>query len=103
MGSISSPHPAADLVNSHKLRVVRGNHVFELVPNVECPKAHAIAAIRQFLEDRDRRRVLTVYVGEDVVDDDAFEAIEGHDVAAVVGRRTRQARYHLESTAWSGD
>jgi trehalose-phosphatase len=90
---------AADLVNRHELRVVRGNHVFELVPNVRHPKARAITAIRHFLQEREERRVFIVYVGEDVVDDDAFAAVEDHEVAAVVGRRGRQARYHLTSTA----
>jgi alpha,alpha-trehalase len=90
---------AADLVNRHEVRVVRGNHVLELVPNVRCPKAHAITTIRHLLEERERRRVFTVYVGEDVVDDDAFDALEGHEVGAVVGRRARQARYHLPSSS----
>jgi trehalose-phosphatase len=89
---------AADLVNRRELRVVRGNHVFELVPNVPDPKAHALAAIRHQLQQREQRRVFTVYVGEDVVDDDAFEAVDDQDVTAVVGRRG-QARYHLASTA----
>jgi trehalose-phosphatase len=90
---------AADLVNRRELRVVRGNHVFELVPNVSYPKAHAITEIRRVLEQREQRRVFTVYVGEDVADDDAFEGIDDQDVTAVVGRRGRQARYHLPSTA----
>jgi trehalose-phosphatase len=89
---------AADLVNRREVRVVRGNHVLELVPNVGYPKAHTINAIRQLLEEREQRRVFTVYVGEDVVDDDAFEAVDEQDVTAVVGRRGQHARYHLSST-----
>jgi trehalose-6-phosphatase len=42
---------------------------------------------------------LAVYVGEDVADDGAFEAVQCHEITAVVGRRARQARYHLASTA----
>jgi trehalose-phosphatase len=89
---------AADLVNRHEVRVVRGNHVFELLPNVRYSSADAITAIRQFLERREQRRVFTVYVGEDVLDDDAFQAIQEDEIRAVVGRRGRQARYHLPST-----
>jgi len=60
-------------------------------------KAAAIAAIRDFLEQRDGRRVFAVYVGEDVSEDDAYEGISGHGVVAALGRRSAQVDYHLES------
>jgi len=60
-------------------------------------KAAAIAAIRDFLEQRDGRRVFAVYVGEDVSEDDAYEGISGHGVSAALGRRSAQVDYHLES------
>lgn len=89
---------AADLVNSEAFRALRGNHVLELLPNAGHTKADAIAAIRVLLERRAGRRVFTVYVGEDVVDDDALEAVAGCGVAAVVGRRGGQVHYRLDST-----
>jgi trehalose-phosphatase len=89
---------AADLVNADELRVYRGNHVFELVPNVRAPRARAINAVRRFLERREQKPVLTVYVAEDVRDDDAFGAIGGAAITAAVGDRAPRAQFHLTST-----
>ena len=88
---------AVDLLNTQVLRALRGNHVLELVPNVGHAKAEAITAIREYLLRRDGRPVFTLYVGEDVSDDDAFEAIAGHGITAAVGRRGEQAHYRLPS------
>ena len=53
------------------------------------------AAVRDFLEEREGRRVFAVYIGEDVSEDDAYEAFSGHGVAAVVGARAAQVDHHL--------
>ena len=36
-----------------------------------------------------------MYIGEDVSEDDAYEAFSGHGVAAVVGARAAQVDHHL--------
>jgi hypothetical protein len=66
---------------------------------VEHPRASAIEAIRRHLEGRDPRRIFTVYIGEDLVEDDAVDAVQGRGLVAVVGRRAPQADYHLGSPA----
>lgn len=78
---------AAEITDLQAFRMLRGNHVLELLPDIGPVKAAAIAAVRDFLEQREGRRVFAVYVGEDVAEDDAYEAISGHGVAAVVGPR----------------
>jgi trehalose-phosphatase len=88
---------AADLINSDELRVYRGNHVFELVPNVRAPRARAVNALRRCLERRERKPVVTVYVAEDVRDDDAFGGIREPAVTAAVGGRAPRAQFHLAS------
>ncbi|MBI2834774.1 MAG: trehalose-phosphatase [Acidobacteria bacterium] len=88
---------AAEITDLQTFRVRRGNHVLELLPNIGSTKAVAIAAVRDFLEQREGRPVFAVYNGEDVAEDDAYEAIAGHGVAAAVGRRAAQVEYHLES------
>ena len=90
---------AAELVRRDELRVVRGNHVMELLPNVAAPRARAIRWIRQHLQQRVTQPVFTVYIGEDVPDDDAVEAVTEDGISAVVGRRRRGALYHLRSPA----
>jgi hypothetical protein len=69
----------------------------ELLPNIGSARAAAIAAVRDFLARQERRRVFAVYIGEDVAENDAYEAISGHGVAAVVGRRAANVDCHLES------
>jgi trehalose-phosphatase len=76
---------AAHLVSTGRFRIVRGSHVFALVPNAGPTRAAAIAAVRRFLEARHRRRVFIVYVGEHVMDDDAHAALSVDAVAAFVG------------------
>lgn len=88
---------AAEITDLNAFRVLRGNHVLELLPNAGRPKATAIAAIRDFLARREGRPVFAVYVGEDVVEDDAYDAIADHGVAAVRGRRAAHVDHHLES------
>jgi trehalose-phosphatase len=89
---------SADLVHREEFRVYRGNHVFELVPNVRAPRAKAIHALRRFVERRERKPVLTVYVAEDVHDDDAFGTIKPPVITAALGGRAPQAHFHLPST-----
>jgi trehalose-phosphatase len=89
---------AGEIAGLRTFRTLRGNDVLELVPNIGTTKAAAITAVRDFLEQRDGRRVFTVYLGEDVAEDDAYEAIAGHGVAAAVGRRAAaRVNHHIES------
>jgi trehalose-phosphatase len=89
---------AADLLNGGAVQVLRGNEVFELLPNLGHPRADAWAAIRRSIERHHHRHVFTVYVGEDTADDDAVDALVEEDaVAAVLGRRRSNADYHLRS------
>jgi trehalose-phosphatase len=88
---------ASQIANLQSFRILRGNHVLELLPNVGPTKATAIAAIRDFLEQREGRRVFAVYMGEDVAEDDAYRAIVPHGVAAIVGRRAPHVDHYLES------
>jgi trehalose-phosphatase len=89
---------AADLVNTDALRVYRGNHVLELLPNVRAPRATAINEVRRFLERRDQVPVFTAYVAEDIRDDDAFGALDVPCATAAGGWRAPRADFHLDST-----
>lgn len=87
---------AADLVNTDVVRGLRGHEVLELVPNVGCTRADAVRTVKRCLEEGDGRAVFTVYIGEDVADDDVANVVREDGVAAVVGRR-RDASYHFDS------
>ena len=87
---------AADLVNTDVVRGLRGHDVLELLPTVGCTRADAVRMVKRCVEQRHRRPVFTVYIGEDVADDDALNAVAEDGVAAVVGRR-RAASHHFDS------
>jgi trehalose 6-phosphate phosphatase len=87
---------AANLFNEEAVRPLRGHDVLELVPNVGSPRAEALCTVRQRVEERHHRTAFTIYIGEDVPDDGALNALGERGVVAVVGRRTH-VEYHLES------
>ena len=90
---------AAKVARHDELRILRGNHVLELIPNIDRPRTGAIARLGEYLEMRENRPVFTLYIGEDVPDDDALDAIPGAGVSVAVGERAPKARFHLRSTA----
>jgi trehalose-phosphatase len=87
---------AGETADLHAFRMLRGNHVLELLPNIGSARAAAIAAVRDFLESHQGRRVFAVYVGEDLAEDDGYEAIARHGLVAALGKRA-QVDHHLES------
>jgi trehalose-phosphatase len=90
---------ASRMVQSQEFRVIRANHVMELMPNVLDSRATAIAAVRRHLEALEGPPVLTVYIGEDVPDDDAWAATNGCGLSVAVGARAPKAQFHLTSPA----
>jgi trehalose-phosphatase len=90
---------AAAVAREDELRAVRGNHVLELVPNTMSPRATAIRVIARHLEERHCTPVRIVYIGEDVIDDDAYEALAGDAITVAVGARAPKARYHVTCPA----
>ena len=90
---------AATLAHQDELRLFRGSHVLELIPNIDRPRATAIAGLRDYLEIHEGRPVFTLYIAEDLPDDDAFDAIPGAGTSVAVGDRAPKARFHLASPA----
>lgn len=66
-----------------RLRVTGGKDVEELRPDIEWDKGRALVRLMEVLElDTDRHP--PIYVGDDITDEDAFDAIAGTGVAIVV-------------------
>jgi trehalose-phosphatase len=58
---------------------MRGKKVVEIQPNVEWDKGRAVLWLREAL-DLDRPQVMTIYIGDDVTDGDAFRVISHRDL-----------------------
>jgi len=66
------------------LAVVRGKKVFELRPAVDWHKGKAVLWLLQFL-GTDAQEILPIYIGDDITDEDAFQALQGRGLGIVVG------------------
>ena len=87
---------AAEWVQSGRLRRLPGNLVLEFLPNIACHKGDATRWIAQDIEERSGEPAWITFVGDDITDEDAFEAIE-HGVGVLVGSRETAARFQLGS------
>jgi trehalose-phosphatase len=82
------------------LRKGAGKAVFELQPAIDWHKGRAVLWLLQAW-DLDRSTLPPVYVGDDLTDEDAFQAIAGRGVGIVVGTgdRPTHATFALPDTA----
>jgi alpha,alpha-trehalase len=74
-----------------------GKKVFELQPDIEWNKGHAVLWLLQQL-GLDRPKIVPFYIGDDVTDEDAFRALAGRGVCVAVrdgGTRQTAADYAL--------
>ena len=84
----------------HGLRVTGGRKVIELRPDIDWDKGTALAWIRDQIHQTGR--VLPIYVGDDLTDEDAFDAIRFNGVGVVVrhdedGGRPTAAQFTLNN------
>jgi trehalose-phosphatase len=82
------------------LRVTNGRKVVELRPDVDWNKGTTLAWIRDQIEQS--RPVLPVYIGDDLTDEDAFDAVRTDGIGILVrhtedGDRRSAAQYTLEN------
>ncbi|MEE9203367.1 MAG: trehalose-phosphatase [Nitrospirales bacterium] len=80
------------------LRKTEGKKVYELQPRIDWNKGKAVLWLLQKLQF-DKTACLPIYIGDDITDEDAFNALEDFGVGIVVGRTPRPtaARYALAS------
>ncbi|WP_019971546.1 trehalose-phosphatase [Mycobacterium sp. 141] len=87
------------------LRVTGGRMVVELRPDIDWNKGTALTWIRNQMHPRDH--VLPIYLGDDLTDEDVFDAIRLKGVGVIVchgedGDRRTAAQYRLDDPAEVG-
>ncbi|MBV8180587.1 MAG: trehalose-phosphatase [Mycobacterium sp.] len=85
------------------LRVTTGREVIELRPNVDWDKGKTLRWVLDHIRDDEQRGPLSpIYLGDDITDEDAFDAVRDDGIAIVVrhyddGDRATAATYALDS------
>jgi trehalose 6-phosphate phosphatase len=80
------------------MKALEANEALEFLPNIPWTKGDAVQWIVDDVEARLGRPTWCVFFGDDVTDEDAFEATST-DLSVVVGRRPSTARLRLDSPA----
>ncbi|CAM4135996.1 Trehalose-phosphate phosphatase [Mycobacterium basiliense] len=86
------------------LRVTTGREVIELRPDLDWDKGRTLRWVIDHLHDADARPLVPFYLGDDITDEDAFDAVRSDGIPIVVrhdddGDRATAARYALDSPA----
>ncbi len=82
------------------LRKTTGKKVFELQPKLDWHKGKALHWLRKTLK-LDAPDIIPIFIGDDITDEDAFEAIQDDGIGIIVREEPRDtfARYALETPA----
>jgi alpha,alpha-trehalase len=94
-GDVNTVKKRFDDTASHyrELRKSGGKKVIELRPNIDWDKGKALLYLLETLY-ADGGRVVPLYIGDDITDEDAFQAISDQGVTIVVGGEKRQTAAH---------
>ncbi|MDT7769146.1 MAG: trehalose 6-phosphate phosphatase [Mycobacterium sp.] len=85
------------------LRVTTGREVIELRPNVDWDKGKTLRWVLDYIRDNEGPDpLLPIYLGDDITDEDAFDAVHDDGIAILVrhsddGDRATAASYALDS------
>jgi alpha,alpha-trehalase len=83
-----------------ELRRIDGKKVYELLPDIEWDKGKAMLWLLEAL-GLDRENSRSIYIGDDVTDEDAFRALERRGIGILVSEESQPtgARYSLGEPA----
>jgi trehalose 6-phosphate phosphatase len=90
------------------LRVTTGREVIELRPDIDWDKGKTLRWVVDQISEDLSASLLPVYLGDDITDEDAFDAVLDDGIGIVVrhtddGDRATAARYALDSPAQVSD
>lgn len=79
-----------------KLKVSTGKRVLELRPNISCSKAEAVRLFHS--EFKKSKGEITIFIGDDLTDEDIFKILKKPDISIRVGKKlSSKAQYFLKN------
>jgi trehalose-phosphatase len=90
---------AEPFLSEGTVRLQPGDHVLELLPNVDWAKGDAVRAIMRHVEADTKETVWPVYIGDDATDEDAFDEIGANGLTIAVGKRPAAAAFQVDDPA----
>jgi trehalose-phosphatase len=92
---VTSPYLA-----ENKISIGKGKQVIEVRPPVLWNKGTVVTwLLKKHLAINPKTRVLPIYIGDDVTDEDAFDALKTSGLTIRVGKSTKSsAKYYLKNT-----
>jgi trehalose-phosphatase len=85
-------------LGSGVLRTMRGSFMLELLPNIEWHKGSAVDWIRERILRR-HPDAWTLYVGDDITDEDAFRSVKDHGLSIAASSRAGGADFAVDGPA----
>lgn len=81
------------------IRVIDNKKTIELVPNLNWDKGDIVKLIYKYLKDRYQTRLVPIYIGDSLTDEDAFKALKDGITIRVRPKKGSSAKYYLKSRA----
>jgi trehalose 6-phosphate phosphatase len=85
-----------DHLDSGELRIMLGAGMIEILPNIDWNKGHAVAWIRERVAAASALPTVSVYIGDDVTDQDAFGALGNDGVSVAASSRVSGADFRVD-------
>ena len=87
-------------VEQNEIKVYKGKKVYEVRPPVEWDKGKVVLwMLKEYQTMMGNKKTVTVYIGDDETDEDAFRALSEKAITVRVGHSTSsKAQYYLEDT-----
>jgi len=82
-------------LDSGRLRIMEGAGMSEILPNIDWNKGHAVAWIRDRVAASSVLPTVSVYIGDDVTDQDAFTALGDDGVSVAASDRVSGAHFQI--------
>ncbi|MFC1512492.1 trehalose-phosphatase [bacterium] len=81
----------------NQVLITQGKKVFEIRPPIKWNKGHAVKKITN--HNKVTGANLSIFVGDDVTDEDAFKILKNKDLSVFVGKKKKtSAKYYLKDT-----